>query len=548
MFTIHRRSAARLAAAGIAAGLLAAGALAGAGSAVADDTAPPSSGATATLDGLAPGQWDYATVTTKSGQVNDNEPAGLFTMDLGGGKSISTYCIDLFNSTQQQAKYQEVPWSATSLYQPGKDKDNAGKIAWILNHSFPQVSDLGQLAGTAGSGTLNEKTAAAGTQVAIWRLSDQPSAKANDPAAEKLADYLTEHAQTQAEPDASLTIDPASVSGKSGDRIGPLTVHTTADSAMAELTSGASGVKLVDADGNRLTTVKDGGKVYVDVPAGTADGNAAVKVSATTTVPVGRAFTGFGASGKASQTQILAGSDTTPLTAQASATWAKKGAIPALGAEVNCSKGGVDVTAANKGDEDLTFVLGGKTYTIAPGKSQVVTVPVAEDQRYKVEVTLPDKSVKTFTGVLDCKSATAPPATPAGQNQPSPAASSGGDLAATGSSNATPMIAGIAIALVVLGGGAVFFVRRRKSGTTAECRPRVPADTDAGEVPAPLGGRRDPFAPWGGRTARWGVSALTRRSRTVAQLDLPDGFSWLSTSTRCARRARRTATRSSSMT
>lgn len=467
MFTIHRRSAARLAAAGIATGLLAAGALAGAGSAVADDTAPPSSGATATLDGLAPGQWDYATVTTKSGQVNDKEPAGLFTMDLGGGKSISTYCIDLFNSTQQQAKYQEVPWSATSLYQPGKDKDNAGKIAWILNHSYPQVA-VDELATTANSGPLTEKTAAAGTQVAIWRLSDDASATANDPAAEKLADYLTDHAQVLAEPNASLTIDPASASGKSGDRIGPLTVHTTAGSATAELTSAASGVKLVDADGKALTTVKDGGKLYVDVPAGTADGNATVKVSATTTVPVGRAFTGFGDNGKASQTQILAGSDTTPLTAQAVATWAKKGAIPALSAEVNCAKGGVDVTAANKGDEDLTFVLGGKTYTVAPGKSQVVTVPVAEDQRYEVEITLPDKSVKTFTGVLDCKSATAPPTTPAGQNQPSPAASSSGDLAATGSSNATPVIAGIAIALVVLGGGAVFFVRRRKSGTTAE--------------------------------------------------------------------------------
>jgi LPXTG-motif cell wall-anchored protein len=93
---------------------------------------------------------------------------------------------------------------------------------------------------------------------------------------------------------------------------------------------------------------------------------------------------------------------------------------------------------------------------------------VAEDQRYKIEITLPDKTVQTFTGVLDCKSATAPPTTPAGHNQPSPAAGTGGDLAATGSSNATPVIAGIAIALVVLGGGAVFLVRRRKSGTASQ--------------------------------------------------------------------------------
>jgi TQXA domain-containing protein/LPXTG-motif cell wall-anchored protein len=466
MVNTYRRSAARLAAAGIATGLLAAGAFAGAGIAVADDASPSSSGAAATLDGIQSDLSDVATVATKNGGTNGHEAAGLFKMDLGGGKSIYTYCIDLFNSTKPKAHYQEVPWSATSLYQPGKDRANAGKIAWILHHSFPQVNDLDALAKTAGAGPLTKKTAAAGTQVAIWRFSDDPTAKANDPAAEQLADYLYETAVAVAEPDASLTLDPPSVSGKSGDRIGPVTVHTNADSAAAELTDDTAGVKLVDADGKPLTTAKDGSKLYFDVPAGTKDGSTAVKVTATTTVPVGRAFTGFGDNDKASQTQILAGSDTTPLTAQATVTWAKKGPIPAVTAAVDCSKGGVDVTAANKGDEDLTFTLGGKDYTVAPGASQTVTVPAAEDQHYKIDITLPDKSVKSFEGVLDCKSATTPvPTTPA--NQPSPAGS-GDNLAATGSSNATPMIAGIAIALVVLGGGAVFFFRRKKSTTPSE--------------------------------------------------------------------------------
>lgn len=466
MFTTYRRSAARIAAAGVATGLLAAGAFAGAGSAVADDAATPSSsGATAVLEGIQSDLSDVATVATKDGRTNTHEAAGLFKMDLGGGKSIYTYCIDLFNSTKPKAHYQEVPWSATSLYQQGKDRDNAGKIAWILNHSFPQVDDLGALAKTAGAGPLTKKTAAAGTQVAIWRLSDDPTAKANDPAAEQLADYLSKAAVAVAEPDASLTLDPPSVSGKSGDRIGPVTVHTNAKSADAEIAADAAGVKLVDADGKPVTTAKDGSKLYFDVPAGTKDGSTSVKVTATTTVPIGRAFTGFGANDVASQTQILAGSDTTPLTAQATVTWAKKGAIPAVSAAVNCAKGGVDVTAANKGDEDLVFSLGGKDYTVAPGASQTVLVPVAEDQHYKIDVTLPDKSVKSFEGVLDCKSATTVPTTPA--NQPSPAGS-GQDLAATGSSSATPMIAGIAIALVVLGGGAVFFFRRKKSATGTE--------------------------------------------------------------------------------
>jgi TQXA domain-containing protein/LPXTG-motif cell wall-anchored protein len=478
MLKTTRRSAARLAAAGIATGLLAAGAMAAAAPALADDAAPSSSGVTATLDDLQENLSDTAVVTENG--TTYNEPAGLFKMDLDDGGSILTYCIDFHNSTQSHAKYQEVPWSATSLYGPGKDKDNAGKITWILQHSYPQVTDLGALADSAGAGDLNEKTAAAGTQVAIWRFSDGMHVTAKDPAADKLADYLYTAAVAVAEPAPSLTLDPPAVSGKSGDRIGPVTVHTNATGAQPVLAADApSGVKLVDADGKPVTTAADGTALYFDIPAGTADGSTTVNVKATTTVPVGHAFTGTGEDGKPSQTQILAGSDSTTVTAAAAVSWAKKGPIPAVSAEVVCAKNGVDVTAANQGDEAFTFQLEGKEYTVAPGASQTVTVPVAEDQQYKIDITLPDKSVKTFEGTLDCKTATAttgptPTATPTTAtttpaNQPSPATSggttgtTGGDLAATGSSSATPVIAGTAVALVVVGAGAAFFFRRKKN-------------------------------------------------------------------------------------
>lgn len=469
MFKSYRRSAARLAAAGVTAGLLATGAIAGAGSAFADGGTPSSSGATATLEGLQGDLSDTATVADGGG-ASHNVAAGLFKMDVTGGGSILTYCIDFNNHTQRNATYQEVPWSATSLYGPGKDKDNAGKITWILQHSFPQVSDLGALAKAAHSDTLTQKTAAAGTQVAIWRYSDGVDVKAADPAAEQLAEYLYNTATVLAEPAPSLTLTPAAVSGKSGDRLGPVTVHTNAASAQPVLAAGAPGVKLVDAQGKPVTTAKDGTKLYFDVPAGTADGSTTVTVTATTPVPIGRAFTGTGDNGKPSQTQILAGSDSTPVTAGATVSWAKKGPIPALSAMVVCAKNGVDVTASNQGDENFTFQLEGKSYTVAPGKSQTITVPVKEDQKYKIDIALPNGKVKTFEGTLDCKTATPGP-TPS-TNQPAPATSGGtggnGNLAETGSSNATPMIAGIAIALVVVGGGAAFFFRRKKSSTTAE--------------------------------------------------------------------------------
>ncbi len=466
MFKTHRRSAARLAAAGVATGLLAAGALAGAATAFADPVTPSAGGATAVLQGLENGKYGLATVKDSNGTVTaDRQAAGLFWMKLPSGGTIETYCIDFNHHTEKLASYDEVPWSDSTL----RDNPDAGKIAWILNNSYPKI-DVGAITGTLKSAgvtldhPLTSDLAAAGTQVAIWHLSDPTvNVQANDSDAKALSDYLDSHAQTLDEPKPSLSLDPAAVSGKSGDRLGPVTVHTTVDTVSVALGAGAAaGTKIVDKSGHPVTTAHNGTELYFDVPAGTADGSTSVTVSASTDVSIGRAFS---ATDKSSQSQILAGSDSTTVSAAAQLTWAKKGPIPALSAQVDCAKSGVDVSAANQGDEAFTFQLEGKSYTVAPGKSQTITVPVAEDQKYKIDITLPDKSVKTFEGVVDCKTSTPAPTTPG--NQPSPAGNGGKNLAETGSSNATPMIAGIAIALVVIGGGAIFFIRRSKKNSAA---------------------------------------------------------------------------------
>lgn len=474
MFKTYRRSAARLAAAGIATGLLAAGAIAGAGAAVAapnDGTTPSATGATAVLGGIEKDKADTAVVNP--GAKDEREVmAGLFSMTVNGGGTIETYCIDFNHHTVPAATYNEVTWDNSTL----KGNKDAGKIAWILNNSYPKVDVAGvtdtlKAAGVNLDHPLTAGLAAAGTQVAIWHLSDPGvNVQAKDSDAKALAEYLDSHAQTLEEPKPSVTLDPPAVSGKSGDRLGPVTVHTTADAVDVKLGADApAGVKIVDKDGKPVSgPVKNGTALYFDVPAGTADGTAQVTISATTEISVGRAFS---ATDTSSQSQILAGSQSTTVTAAASLSWAKKGPIPALSAQVVCAKNGVDVTAANQGDEDFTFELGGKSYTVAPGKSQTVTVPVQEDQKYKIDITLPNGKVKTFEGVLDCKTAATPSPTATPTNAPGPATSGsttgGTDLAETGSSSATPMIAGIAIALVVLGGAAAFFFRRKKSTPTA---------------------------------------------------------------------------------
>ncbi|OON72495.1 LAETG motif-containing sortase-dependent surface protein [Streptomyces tsukubensis] len=469
MFSVRRRgAAARLAAAALVSGLVATGAIAGAGTAAADEVPQHQGGATTTLGGLSQ---DNDSAVIHEGGKDEKVSAGLFDMSVDGGGSLQTYCIDIHHPTQTDAKYQETPWSGTSL---GKNP-NAGKIRWILENSYPQVNNLAELAEKAGAGSLTEKTAAAGTQVAIWRYSDGADVDAANPAAEKLADYLQKAAQSIAEPKASLTLDSVAVSGKAGEKLGPVTVHTNVSASVTASGNAAFGVKIVDKDGKPVTTASDSSQLYFDVPADTEPGTAALTVQATTNVPVGRAFT----SDTRSQTQILAGSSDSTVSATATATWADKGAIPAVSAEKNCARGGVDITASNQGDKPFTFELAGVKHTIEAGKSQTITVPVKEDQPYDLTITGPNGFEKEFTGVLDCKTAASngggsgdrtdqpssrPSAASAGHGGPIDSGK-GGDLAETGGSSATPIIAGIAIALVVVGGGAVFFLRRKKNVT-----------------------------------------------------------------------------------
>ena len=450
MISVRRRGVSRLAAAIVASGLIAAGAIATAGPAAADEPVPGHSGAKAVLNGLK--TYDGAVIHDGGDELKVS--AGLFEMNVDNGGTIQTYCIDIHNPTQNKAQYEEKSWAESSLAR----NDDAGKIRWILQHSYPQINDLDALAGTAKTGTLTAKTAAAGTQVAIWRLSDKANVDAVDPQAEKLADYLVANAQNVAEPAASLTLDNPAVSGKSGDRLGPITVRTNAASATVAPAVGniASGVKVVDRNGRAVTSAANGAELFFDVPAGAPDGSSAVTVTASTKVEVGRAFV----SQTKSQTQILAGSSVSTVTATATANWAKKGAIPALSAEKDCVKGSLAITASNEGDEAFSFELAGVKHTIEAGKSETVAIPVKEDQSYNFTITGPNGFEKTFSGVLDCK--TAGPAVPS--SEPSPAGDvSSEDLAETGANSATTTIAGIAVALVLLGGATVFFLRRKNN-------------------------------------------------------------------------------------
>ncbi|WP_030670017.1 Cys-Gln thioester bond-forming surface protein [Streptomyces cellulosae] len=457
----RRRGAARLVAATWVSGLVALGVFAGTGTASADEAAQKQGGATATIGGLK--TYGEAVIHEETGDLTVS--AGLFEMSVEGGGTLQTYCVDLNNPTQRDAKYHETPWSGTSL---GVNKD-AGRIRWILQNSYPQVNDLAALAAKAGAGNgLTEQDAAAGTQVAIWRYSDGADVDAVDPQAQKLADYLEKSARNLAEPASSLTLDPPAVSGHPGELLGPVTVHTNAStvSVTPPADAATSRVRVIGKDGKDVTSAADGSQLFFEVPEDAAAGSADLSVQASTTVPVGRAFTSEGRS----QTQILAGSSESTVSATASATWAAQGAIPALSAAKNCAEGGLDITAANQGDEAFTFELLGSRHTIPAGASSTVTIPLQEDQAYDFTIKGTDGSGNRFTGVLDCRTqgSAAGDATHT-LSEPSPLTVGGTasdvNLAETGGSTATPLIVGTAIALVVIGGAALVLVREKETPT-----------------------------------------------------------------------------------
>ncbi|MGV9251255.1 Cys-Gln thioester bond-forming surface protein [Streptomyces sp. NPDC003697] len=451
-------------------GLAAAGVMTAAGPAAADTAPQGQGGATATIGGLK--TYGTAVIHDGDGGGDFEVSAGLFEMSVDGGGMLQTYCVDVHTPTQKDAKYHETPWSGTSL---GTNKD-AGKIRWILQHSYPQVNDLAALAAKAGVSSLTEQDAAAGTQVAVWRYSDGADVDAVDPEAEKLADYLHAHARDLTEPRASLTLDPPAVSGHPGERIGPVTVRTDASSVTVTPPANAAttGIRITGADGRPITSAVNGSRLFFEVPQDAAGGDqvpgggvgtATLTVQASTTVPVGRAFT----SDSRSQTQILAGSSESTVSATADATWAAHGAIPALSASKNCAESGVDITVVNKGDESFTFELLGTGHSIAAGASGSVTIPLQEDQAYDFTIEDPSGVGRRFSGVLDCRTqGREDGAATQTVVEPSPAtvggsAAGGTNLAATGGTSTTPLMAAIGLSLLVLGATALSIVRKKKA-------------------------------------------------------------------------------------
>lgn len=239
-------------------------------------------GVTGTLSGTGAG----ATVQTDSG----GHWAGLITLSVDGGGSVITYCIDLNTSTSSGVHYSEADW--TEGYVP-----NLGLVTWVLRHGYPTVStdELRAAINVTREpdlASLSANDAAAGTQAAVWHFTDSSNLAGSNPEGlVAVYDYLVANASSVSEPAPSLTIDPATLTGVIGERIGPFTVTTSA--ASVELS--ATGGTITDQFGTPITTVLAGGTFYVTID---EVGSVVVTATAQATLSSGRVFVTTAASPK----------------------------------------------------------------------------------------------------------------------------------------------------------------------------------------------------------------------------------------------------------
>jgi TQXA domain-containing protein len=252
-------------------------------------------------------------------------PVALVPVQLtfAGGEQPLAYRLDLRHPVAVNHNYAAGTWADSEV-------DNLAKVQWVLLHGHPAVSadDLLAAAGTSAAGIRPKRIEAvlySATQLAVWHFSDGTDLTANSiflpaefRAIQAVYTYLIGNATDLLEPAAELSISPATAADvEQGAKAGPFTV--TGPSGDISLT--VDGGTAVDADGNPVTAVVNGGRFFLtrDTP-----GDVTVSARAAATQSTGRVFLFRGPQDIRKQSLILAGTAGEPLTASAKAAFTPK--------------------------------------------------------------------------------------------------------------------------------------------------------------------------------------------------------------------------------
>ncbi|MEU9691048.1 thioester domain-containing protein [Amycolatopsis japonica] len=303
----------------------------------------------------------------------------LFGLKLSDGSKLKMYCVQVEVGMRTDQDMIERPWNKYPDAASPFNKNNS-KINWVLHHGYPAVA-VKALEGALGKDVkltdgLSVEEAVTATQAAVWHFSDGKDLDRKKPlpyeSAEESADvlavydYLTgkQNVGIGAQPKPTLDIGPAKASGATGSKIGPFSIATNGD--ITELTSKLpEGVKVTDADGKEIkaAAIKDGTKVYVDVPKDAKDGNGSFSLKVSGHLDTGRLFVGENYAKVPAQSLIVAESEKTSVVANATAAWKQGGApatdTPAPTTPGGAESGGGDELANTGASATMPLVIGG---------------------------------------------------------------------------------------------------------------------------------------------------------------------------------------------
>lgn len=308
--------------------------------ALADDNAPSA------RSGAASGTLEHGGSSGFDVNISGKKDAlqtTLFNLKLSDGAVSKMYCVQIevgarFGETMVEHAWNDYPDAGSPF------RKNNKNINWVLHHSYPSEDTASLEKTLTGKGVtlhdgLSEKEALTATQAAVWHYSDAADLDAKNPlangspddAADVLAlyDYLTGDANTGVEETKpALSITPAKATGEAGTKIGPFTIATTG--SVTDFTSKLpEGVKVVGENGEEIksSAIKNGTKLFLDVPKDAKAGTAELAVKATGDVNTGRLFVAKNYADKPAQSLIVAQSQKSSVQAAATGTWTETGPV-----------------------------------------------------------------------------------------------------------------------------------------------------------------------------------------------------------------------------
>ncbi|MCC3763725.1 thioester domain-containing protein [Glycomyces sp. TRM65418] len=228
--------------------------------------------------------------------------ATMIGLDLGDGETRTVYCIQIHVDLEEDLAHEERPWEDVPVEQ-------LPKVLGVLVNGFDgtNAAELIEAAGVSGEDIdpfTQDQVAYAGTQAAIWSLTDGWKANAADAtegeagvdtAVNTIREYLITESEPVDEPDFEpyFEIDDAEATTE-GALVGPFTVATNFDALSFSQPEGAS---IVDENGEEVSSFTDGQTFYVEFDEAKSGSVTLTTDSITWTTPAGRTFVPVDAEG-----------------------------------------------------------------------------------------------------------------------------------------------------------------------------------------------------------------------------------------------------------